>query len=372
MGLGAKLTDAATAGLTGAVTGGVGSIISSGLGLLGSLFKKNNNGFKNQQKLMQQAWEYEKEGMGLQYNYGQQAADNEYARNLRMWKATNYSAQTKEMEAAGLSKGLMYGNGGGQAASTAGGNGMQPSGPKINPVEAALQQQAMGLQLKQIEAQNKLASAETAKTLAEANKIAGVDTEGAELDNEWKKIENRIQLSRENIEASNVTAAEANAQKAVAEWNSAVIQAEIDADTKAVKTQIIIEQLTNMRKEGALMVANRELSEKQKEKVEKEIHYMFYELYTKRMSAEAAKELAKATYEKVKNEYELGKGHLSLEEEKNLREWIYGGVHEGAEIIKIITDFLPAGKAEKVLKTIKKYWDNNGNQSTTVTRQMTE
>ena len=68
-----------------------------------------------------------------------------------------------------------------------------------------------------------------------ANKIAGVDTEGAKLDNEWKKIENRIQLSRENIEASNVTAAEANAQKAVAEWNSAVIQAEIDAETKAEK-----------------------------------------------------------------------------------------------------------------------------------------
>ena len=79
----------------------------------------------------------------------------------------------------------------------------------------------------------------------------------AKLDNEWKKIENRMQLSRENIEASNVTAAEANAQKAVAEWNSAVIQAEIDADTKATKTQIITEQLANMRKEGALMVARK-------------------------------------------------------------------------------------------------------------------
>ena len=72
MGLGAKLADAATAGLTGAVTGGIGSIISGGIGLLGGLFKKNKNGLKNQQKLMQQAWEYEKEGMGLQYNYGQQ------------------------------------------------------------------------------------------------------------------------------------------------------------------------------------------------------------------------------------------------------------------------------------------------------------
>ena len=32
-------------------------------------------------------------------------------------------------------------------------------------------------------------------------------------------------------------------------------------------------------------------NEKQKEKVEKEINYMFYELYTKRMSAEAAQEM---------------------------------------------------------------------------------
>ena len=107
MGLGKKLADAASAGLTGAVTGGVGSIISGGLGLLGGLFKKNNNGLKNQQKLMQQAWEYEKEGMGLQYNYGQQAADAEYKRNLQMWKDTNFGAQRAEMEDAGLSVGLI-------------------------------------------------------------------------------------------------------------------------------------------------------------------------------------------------------------------------------------------------------------------------
>ena len=126
MGLGAKLADAATAGITGAATGGIGSIISGGLGLLGNLFKKNNNGLKNQQKLMQQVWEYEKGGMGLQYNYGQQAADAEYKRNLQMWKDTNFGAQKAEMENAGLSVGLMYGNGGGQAASTAGGNATQP------------------------------------------------------------------------------------------------------------------------------------------------------------------------------------------------------------------------------------------------------
>lgn len=358
MKLGATLAGAATSGLKSAVTGGIGSIVSGGLGLLGGLFKKKNNELKNQQKLMEQAWEYEKEGMGLQYNYGQQAADAEYKRNLQMWKDTNFGAQRNEMENAGLSVGLMYGNGGGQAASTAGGNATQPSGPKTNPVEVAIQQQSLGLQLKQIEAQNRLANAEATKTIAEANKISGVDTEAAELENKWKTIENRIQLSRENIEASNVTAAEANAQKAIAEWNRAVIQTEIDAETKEIKTQTIIEQLANMRKEGALIIANRELSEKQKEKIEKEINYMFYELYTKRMSAEAAQDIAEATYNKVKNEYELGKGHLSNEDDKNLREWIYGGIHEGREIINTITDFLPMGKAAKIFDKLKENLNN--------------
>ena len=357
------LSGASTGASIGSIIPGIGTalggIIGGGLGLIGGLFK-GDNGLKNKQKLMNQAWEYEKQGMAMQYQYGQQAADAEYKRNLQMWKDTNYGRQRGEMEDAGLSVGLMYGNGGGSAASTAGGTATQPNAPKTNPVEVALQQEAMGLQLKQIEAQNRLANAQATKNIAEANKITGVDTEGTKLDNEWKTIENRIQLSRENIEASNVTAAEANAQKAVAEWNREVIQAEIDAETKVAKTQIIIEQLTNMRKEGMLMVANRELSEKQKEKVEKEINYMFYELYTKRMSAEAAQEIAKATYEKVKNEYELGKGHLSNEDDKNLREWIYGGIHEGAEIIKIITNFLPAGKVAKVLKTIKESWNNKG------------
>ena len=87
-----------------------------------------------------------------------------------MWKDTNFGAQRAEMEDAGLSVGLMYGNGGGQAASTAGGNATQPNAPKTNPVEVALQQQALGLQLKQIEAQNKLANAEQQKPLPRQTK----------------------------------------------------------------------------------------------------------------------------------------------------------------------------------------------------------
>ena len=355
MGLGATLANAATSGLAGAVTGGIGSIVSGGLGLLGGLFKRNNNGFKNQQKLMQQAWEYEKMGMGLQYNYGQQAADAEYKRNLQMWKDTNFGAQRNQMEDAGLSVGLMYGNGGGQAASTAGGDGMQPSGPKMNPIEAALQQQAMGLQLKQIEAQNRLASAETAKTLAEANKIAGVDTEGQNLENKWQEIENRIQLSKENIAAANVTEANANAKKAVELLNQEILNTKYLDKTQEERVAKLVSEIALLQKEGAVQDSIVDVNYNTARIIQKEVENFYYDMITKRMSAEAAKEQAAAMVDKIAKDYELGKGHLDNENQKNLREWIYGGINQLSEIIGSLSKLKQAEALFKRLeKAIKK------------------
>lgn len=351
MGLGAKLANAATAGLTGAVTGGIGSIISGGLGLLGGLFKKNNNGLKNQQKLMQQAWEYEKEGMGLQYNYGQQAADAEYRRNLQMWKDTNFAAQRDEMEKAGLSVGLMYGNGGGQAASTAGGTATQPNAPKTNPVEVALQQEAMGLQLKQIEAQNKLANAETAKTLAEANKIAGVDTKGQELNNRWQEIENRIQLSKENIAESNITEAAANAKKAVELWKQEALNTKYLDETQEERVSKLVSEIALLQKEGAVQDSIVDVNYNTARKIEKEVENFYYDMITRRMSAEAAKEQAAAMVDKIAKDYELGKGHLENENQKNLREWIFGGIDQMSEIIGSLSKFK---QAQSLLKRLEK------------------
>lgn len=325
-----------------------GGVVSGALGLLGNLF---GGGGPSKKELMEQAWQYEKEGMALQYQYGQQAADNEYARNLRMWKATNYGAQTKEMEAAGLSKGLMYGGGGGQAASTAGGDGMQPSGPKMNPVEAALQQQAMGLQLKQIEAQNKLANAETAKTLAEANKIAGVDTKGQELSNKWQEIENRIQLSKENIAESNVTEAAANAKKAVELWKQEALNTKYLDETQEERVTKLIAEIALIQKEGAVQDSIVDVNYNTARKIQKEVDNFYYEMITRRMSAEAAKEQAAAMVDKIAKDYELGKGHLDNENQKNLREWIYGGIDQLSEIIGSISKFK---QAQSLLKKLEK------------------
>ena len=113
--------------------------------------------------------------MGLQYNYGRQAADAEYRRNLQMWKDTNFGAQRNEIEKAGLSVGLMYGNGGSGAGSTstAGGQATQPSGPTSNPVGMALQYKQIEQQDAAIKSQTMLNQAEAAKALAEAGKTAG-------------------------------------------------------------------------------------------------------------------------------------------------------------------------------------------------------
>lgn len=328
-----------------------GGVVGGALGLLGNLF---GGGGPSKKELMEQAWKYEKEGMGLQYNYGQQAADAEYKRNLQMWKDTNFRAQRDEMEKAGLSVGLMYGNGGGQAASTAGGDGMQPSGPKMNPVEAALQQQAMGLQLKQIEAQNRLASAETAKTLAEANKIAGVDTKGQELSNKWQEIENRIQLSKENIAESNVTEAAANAKKAVELWKQEALNTQYLNETQEERVAKLVSEIALLQKEGAVQDSIVDVNYNTARKIQKEVENFYYDMITKRMSAEAAKEQAAAMIDKIAKDYELGKGHLKNENEKNLREWIYGGINQVSDIIGSISKFKQAqALIEKISKKIK-------------------
>ena len=348
MGLGATLAGAATSGLAGAVTGGIGSIVSGGLGLLGGLFKKNNNGLKNQQKLMQQAWEYEKEGMGLQYNYGQQAADAEYKRNLQMWKDTNFGAQRNEMEKAGLSVGLMYGNGGGSAASTAGGTATQPNAPKTNPVEVALQQESMGLQLKQIEAQNRLANAQATKAIAEANKIAGVDTEGQELQNKWQEIENRIQTSRESIEQSNMKAAAANADKAIEDWKMSVLDREYLDKIQEDRVTRFVSEIAKIQKEGSLAESATDVNYYTARKIEKEIENFYYEMITRRMSAEAAKESAENMLKKIENEYKL-------RSDQNLREWIYGGVDRINGILETIMKFKNGAQIlETITKKIKK------------------
>lgn len=311
-----------------------GGIIGGGLGLLKGLFGKKDS-TKNQEKLMEKAWNYEKEGMGMQYRYGQAAADAAQRRNLEMWNQTNFEAQRQHMENAGLSVGLMYG-GGGQGAVSQGGQATQPSGPTSNPVAMALQYQQIEQQNAAIKSQTMLNQAEATKALAEAKKTGGVDTKKTEYEIKWQEIENRIQESREQITASNITEAKANAEKAMEEFKQAMLNSDYLDKTQQQRIQIITDQLSLIQKQGLKEEAVIDLTNAQASKVRKEIDILWYDAITRRTNADALKKQADAAVDKIAKEYELGKGHLSLEEQKNLREWIYGGIDQITGIVEVV------------------------------------
>ena len=175
-------------------------------------------------------------------------------------------------------------------------------------------------------------NAEATKTIAEANKIAGVDTKGQELQNKWQEIENRIQTSRESIEQSNMKQAAANADKAVEDWKISVLEREYLDNVQEERVTLLISEIAKIQKEGSLAESATDVNYHTARKIEKEVENFYYEMITRRMSAEAAKESAENMLKKIENEYELGS-------DKNLREWIYGGIDR----IKKVSKFIRSG-----------------------------
>jgi hypothetical protein len=199
-----------------------------------------------------------------------------------------------------------------------------------------------------IEAQNRLANAQATKTIAEANKIAGVDTEGQELQNKWQEIENRIQTSRESIEQSNMKQAAANADKAVEDWKISVLEREYLDNVQEERVTLLVSEIAKIQKEGSLAESATDVNYHTARKIEKEVENFYYEMITRRMSAEAAKESAENMLKKIENDYKLGS-------DQNLREWIYGGVDRINGILETIVKFKNGAQIlEAIAKKIKK------------------
>ena len=76
----------------------VGGIVGGGLGLLGGLFGGGSSR-KDQERLMEKAWEYEKEGMGMQYNYGQAADSHQRYGQSKRVQAIGLHEERKEPRA---------------------------------------------------------------------------------------------------------------------------------------------------------------------------------------------------------------------------------------------------------------------------------
>lgn len=129
-------------------------------------------GWNDRRQLKQQRKlnDLEMEGQAKMSKFNQQLA-------LDMWEKTNYEAQRKQLEKAGLNPGLLYGQGGGggATASTPTGHITGGEAPKGGG-ELGMGMQ-IGLQAAAMKAQIELTQAQTQKTRVETTKTGGVDTQ---------------------------------------------------------------------------------------------------------------------------------------------------------------------------------------------------
>lgn len=179
------LGNAAMNGLTGGVTGAIGSI----MGGIGKLFKGNSD-----KKAEERQFNRTKELMKIQNQYNKEAAAQSQKYNEQMWNYTNYENQVAHIKNAGLNPGLLYG--------MSGGGGISSGGATQEGVSGVGQDQSviMGINMRQMEANTKLAEAEANKANAEAAKISGVDTKNTEANTELARAQKKLAEAKKMTE----------------------------------------------------------------------------------------------------------------------------------------------------------------------------
>lgn len=217
----------------------------------------------------------------LQIAGEQQLMDYSYAKQLQMWKDTNYGAQLAQMKAAGLSPGLMYG--------MKGGGGVTTGNPTAN-IEGAKapmgggewqSAMAMGMQLELLKAQKENIQADTQLKQTEAGKKGGVDTEQgyATIENlkqdtrnkaaqeDLTRVETRLNRIKAYIQGETVEDAIAIIAQQRGKLDQEVMQAEvktfIDRATQNTLVDMTKVQLAGMVIENELKKSNIQVNEAQ-------------------------------------------------------------------------------------------------------------
>ena len=123
---------------------------------MGILFQKqaDKRQLKQQQKLQE-----------LQIQGQKQMGEFNFQKQLEMWNATNYGAQMKHLEQAGLNPGLIYGmgGGGGATASATPGNVTGAAAPQGG--REIQDMMGMGIQMQLLKAQKDLLESQAKKSL---------------------------------------------------------------------------------------------------------------------------------------------------------------------------------------------------------------
>lgn len=246
--------------------------IQAGTGLL--LGKYNDKRQYFQQKKLQ----------NLQIKGQKEMGQFNNALALETWDKTNYEAQRRHLENAGLNAALMYGQGGGGGATTStptgnvSGANAPVGGGEIN-TGMGMQ---LGLQAAMMKAQVENIQANTEKTKVDTAKTAGVDTEevGARIQKIAQETQNaqvqknlldyEVRIKEVESNVANATKEEQAEQirqalkKLIGEVESAQAKGQIDQATK----ENVITQMNTLTQEQALRITG---AEKGIEKTSQEI-----------------------------------------------------------------------------------------------------
>lgn len=214
-------------------------VVNTGMGLL--LQRSQDKRQLNMQRKLQR----------MQMEGTKEMTDYNYAKQLQMWRDTNYPAQMDQLKLAGLNPGLIYGMSGGGGQSTNIAQGSAPTGQAPTgggEVQAML---GMGIQRELLQAQKENIQAQTEKTKAETTKTAGVDTQLAEQ---------TIEQIKQNISSQQTQQALTRAQTLLTD-----LESQYQSATMENRKSITNLTLSKLNEEVHIIENDRQISDATKE-----------------------------------------------------------------------------------------------------------
>lgn len=320
----------------------------------------------------------------LNEEFSKRMEERAYQRQREMYdiskKDQSYESRVKDMEAAGLNVGLLYGGtptGGGMGvASTApqGTTGGQQGGKAVSATEraaAAAQMYGLEVQNKAVESQAKLNEANAKKAEAEAKKIAGVDTD---LGNKT------LEEITENINNKKIQRAGMILQNSFDE-----IRNEIADATKGEQMMIVTQTSTNLYRQGLKLEHEIDTAAAQKIITQEEANNAKekYNLEIKKLRADIAYTWAlKATTEEQANKFkaeiirlqdqtDIDWSNVDLREREMKNALYVAGIHAAGKIVGELIELFAKLKTLDIGKDVikKEQYDPTSKTKTTVTSE---
>lgn len=286
-----------------------------------------------------------------------------------LWDYTNYENTVKHIKEAGLSPGLIYGQGGAGGTTSGAGQAQGVGQPNTTGTMAGLQAKGMALQLGNLASQTKVNEAVAKKTEAEAEKIAGADTRLTEatagMQERITKLQDTVEQfmkTKENEAAANYFKIQAEEHQIWAHARKTIAEADIAEGRKDEEIRAAMLVNINTMMDTIEKASKVKLNEAQEKYLKDEIAVAWANiaLGEKRVSNEA---------DRITNDLMLGLGHLDNESERLLKDWIYEGVNAGKQISGEILNWITRGGSSTVVtvsKKIKEIFDRKGNKTRTV------